>query len=101
MGTVPPRILSYLRNTPYARDADLIIPANTPGEFREKWGITMQEAADVLISVFGGNEPYVMTGDGPMRITDQWGSIRAGYLEPSEPIGDSSSGIEPCGYEEL
>ena len=57
-----------------------------------KWGITMHQAAEALI---------VMTGNGPMRITDQWGSIRAGYIEPADLIGDSSDGIEPCGYEEL
>jgi hypothetical protein len=56
------------------------------------WGITMQQAAEALM---------VMTGNGPMRITDQWGSIRAGYIEPTGLIGDSSDGIEMCGYEEL
>jgi hypothetical protein len=64
------------------------------------WRVTTREAAETLIRIFGGNE-YVMTGNGPMRITEQWGSVRAGYIEPARLIGDSSSGIEPCGYEEL
>lgn len=63
--------------------------------------VIAREVAEALICVFGGDEPYVMTGDGPVRITDQWGSIRAGYIEPADLIGDSSDGIEPCGYDAL
>lgn len=41
------------------------------------WGMTTQEAADALTSIFASTQP----------------------VEP-EPIGDSSDGIAPCGYEE-
>lgn len=45
----------------------------------ESFGLTAQEAADVLTRVFAS----------------------AGVTITPEPIGDSSDGINPCGYDEL
>ena len=45
----------------------------------EGWGYTAQEASDVLAGLFS----------------------RAGVTIAPEPVGDSSDGIAPCGYDEL
>ena len=42
------------------------------------WGVSMQEVANALIGVFGQRS-----------------------VPAPEPIGDSSDGIEPCGYDAL
>lgn len=55
------------------------LDGNSPDRDRTAWGISMREAADALISVFG-------QGSAPVT---------------PDQIGDSNDGIEPCGYDVL
>lgn len=56
-----------------------LIADESPDRDRTAWGISTREAAGALTSVFG-------RGIAPAT---------------SEPIGDSSDGIAPCGYDVL